>query len=326
MASAAVAGERTGWTMEEMLDAFGGEMPEFYFARNDDLNLIYTMFHRFDRKAALYDLVNMNLSRFVNMETGECAFDSEDFKSLLRLAGSGEEVAETGLGLDNFYVQHDLGLSEYDAAVLSSIEQCRVFPWEDKPLLYARTLEGPWDLLIDDALFGGREPLTDYEQRLWDAEIIYNRGTSEYSDIELIVTRYYTYDAADTLDPGWSANGFQKIEILRRGIGKSPLAADYYVGGTDGNVYASFVGFPSASGAGSSFTTCQSMGISASSEAQMDRFWRLYESTEQITGRNDALLDIILEQADVYFAGDKSLEETVQLIKNRASLYVNEHR
>lgn len=62
------------------------------------------------------------------------------------------------------------------------------------------------------------------------------------------------------------------------------------------------------------------------SEAQMDRFWRLYESTEQITGRNDALLDIIMEQADVYFAGDKSLEETAQLIQNRARLYVNENR
>ena len=33
-----------------------------------------------------------------------------------------------------------------------------------------------------------------------------------------------------------------------------------------------------------------------------------------------------MEQADVYFAGDKSLEETVQLIQNRASLYENENR
>ncbi len=58
----------------------------------------------------------------------------------------------------------------------------------------------------------------------------------------------------------------------------------------------------------------------------MDRFWRLYESTQQITGRNDALLDIVMEQADVYFAGDKSLEETAKLIQNRAHLYVSEHQ
>ncbi len=64
----------------------------------------------------------------------------------------------------------------------------------------------------------------------------------------------------------------------------------------------------------------------APTEAQMDRFWRLYESTQQITGRNDALLDIVTEQADVYFAGDKSLEETAKLIQNRAQLYVSEHQ
>lgn len=62
------------------------------------------------------------------------------------------------------------------------------------------------------------------------------------------------------------------------------------------------------------------------SEAQIERFWKLYESTEQITGRNDALLDIICEQAQPYFAGDKTLEETAELIQNRASLYVNENK
>ena len=419
VAGAAVAGDRTGWTMEEMLEAFGGEMPEFYFARNDGYSsLIYTMFHRFDRKAVLYELVNMNLSRFVNMETGECAFDSDDFKSLLRLAAIGEEVPESSLDLDDFYIKMDLGISGTDSAILSGIEQCRVFPWEGKPLLYARTLAEPKDLVIDDVLFGGQGPLTDYDQRLWDADIIYDYGTSPYSGAELIRTRYFTME---DYPAGWSTNGFTMIEYQRCG-GEKPLAADCQIGAADRNIYASYVGFPSDSGVGSSFTICQSMGISASSgakegawafvrslllpdgnangfltatgepfswdgfpvnretfdeqmqmgmeywtdpytgevyrdangdpveftptalgvgapgdivlmaylfapgEAQLERFWRLYESTEQITGRNDALLDIVMEQADVYFAGDKSLDETVQLVQNRASLYVNENR
>ncbi|MBD5160491.1 MAG: hypothetical protein HDT14_00420 [Oscillibacter sp.] len=418
VASAAVAGDRAGWTMEEMLDAFGGETPEFYFALNNDLSLIYTMFYRFDRQTTLYDLVNMNLSRFVNMETGECAFDSEDFKSLLRLAGSGEDVAETSLNLDDPYVLRDLGISGQDASVLSGIEPCRVFPWEGRPLLCARTLADAKDLVVDDVLFGGRESLTaDYDQRLWDAEIIYSFINN--NDVELIRTRY----DKDFNQVYWAhENGFEPIQYLRSGFSDTPLAGDYQVGAADGNVYASYVGFPTSSGAGSSFTIRQGMGISASSgakegawafvrgqllpngnasgywvatgepsnfdgfpinretfdarmrigmeywtdpysgevftdangdpveftpagigvgkpgdvvlmaylfapsEAQMERFWRLYESTEQITGRNDAILDIVMEQADAYFAGDKSLEETVQLIQNRASLYVNEHR
>ncbi len=412
VASADVAGGRTSWTMEEMLDAFGGEMPEFYFAREEDISTVYTLFNRFDRKAVLYYLVNMNLSRFADMETGECSFDSEDFKSLLRLAGSGEEVAATELNLNDPYVQDDLGLSGSDVAVTSGVESCRVFPWEGEPLLYARTLSQARDLVIDDVLFGGREPLTDYEQRLWDAEIITIYTTP--GGYEIPQTIYEN----DHSQPYWFHNGFGMI-----GNGRGEfIAADCVSGGADGNVYASFVGFPTSGGTGSSFTLYESMAISVScqakegawdfvrrqllpysnvtgywaangqpvafggfaidretfeaqmhrgmdywtdpytgevfldkngdpvefspwgigagrpgdvvltaylfapSEAQMERFWKLYESTEQITGRNDALLDIVMEQADVYFAGDKSLDETVRLIQNRASLYVNENR
>lgn len=422
VASAAAAGGRTSWTMEEMLEAFGGETPEFYFARDDDISLVYPMFYRFDRSATLYYLVNMNLNRFVNTETGKCAFDSDDFKALLRLAGNGEAVGETDQNLDDPIIRYDLGLTASDAEVASGMESCRVFPWEGKPLLYARTLSEGRDLVIDDVLFSGREPLTDYDQRLWDAEIIFSWGMSKYGypPVELIYTRYFDdYDL-----PDWSLkNGFEMIEYARRGNGKMPLSADCAIGGADRNVYASYVGFPSTGGAGSSFTPQQSMGISASSEAkegawtfvrgqllsggnvtghwvdsglpshyagfsinretfeeqirmgseyywtdpyngevftdgngdpvefsecgiavgrpgdivlmaylfapteaQMDRFWKLYESTEQITGRNDALLDIICEQAQPYFAGDKTLEETVKLIQNRASLYVNENK
>ena len=273
--------------------------------------------------------------------------------------------------------------------------------------------------MIDDVLFGGQNLLADYDQRLWDAEIIYSYIINNNdNDFEVIRTRYDN----DLQQIYWSyVNGFRKIESSRQGYIK-PLAADCVIGAADGNVYASYIGFPSASGSGSSFTVCESMGISASSgakegawafvrgqllpdgnatgywaatgepsnydgfpinretfdelmqmgmeywtdpytgevfkdangdpveftpdgigvgspgdivllaylfapsEAQLDRFWRLYESIDQITGRNDALLDIVMEQADVYFAGDKNLEETVQLIQNRAKLYVNEQR
>ncbi len=351
----------------------------------------------------------MNLSRFADMETGECSFDSEDFQSLLQLTACGEAAAETDLDLDNRYVRDDLGISSSDTVAVSGLEACWVFPWDGKPILYARTLSKLRDILIDDVLFGGRESLTDgYEQRLRDAEILIPITTSSGS--EFYQPRY----GRDLNYPYWSIeNGY-----YMRG---SDRAADCVTGTADGNVYASYVGFPSASGAGSSFTLCESMAISASSkakegawafvrglllpyanvtgrfsasglpshfdgfavnketfeaqmhmgmdywtdpytgevfkgangdpveftqwgvcvgypedvvlaaylfapsEAQMERFWKLYESTEQITGRNDALLDIVMEQAEPYFAGDKTLEETAQLIQNRAKLYVNEN-
>ncbi len=414
VASAAVAGDRTSWTMGEMLDAFGGEMPVFYSAKEISDNFLLPVFYRFDRRSVLYDLVNMNLSRFVDMESGECSFDSEDFKSLLQFVGSGAEVAESDVDWDSPWMLHDYGFSGSEALAASGMEQCRVLPWEGKPVLYARTLSELKDLVIDDVLFGGRESLTDYKQRLWEAGVICN-----YDVTTSIVNTIYINDDSY---PDWSLeNGVLDIERAWRGHGRASLAADCVSGGADGTVYAAYAGFPSASGTGSSFKLWQSMAISVSSEAkegawsfvrrqllpysnvtgywmatglpsnfagfavnketfeermrigmeywtdpytgeifrdadgepvefspcgigvgypedvvllaylltpseaQMDRFWKLYESTEQVSGRNDALLDIVMEQADVYFAGDKSLEETVQLIQNRAKLFVSEH-
>ena len=59
---------------------------------------------------------------------------------------------------------------------------------------------------------------------------------------------------------------------------------------------------------------------------QMERFYALYDSIDHIMEEDDVLLDIIREQAEPYFAGDKGLEETAELIQRRAELYVNENR
>ena len=64
----------------------------------------------------------------------------------------------------------------------------------------------------------------------------------------------------------------------------------------------------------------------APSEAQLERFWNLYNAIDHLTGEDSELLDIICEQAQPYFAGDKTLEETANLIQRRAQLYVNENR
>ena len=52
----------------------------------------------------------------------------------------------------------------------------------------------------------------------------------------------------------------------------------------------------------------------------------LYESIDSLYGYDQSIYAIIEEQIGAYFAGDKSLDETVKLIQNRASLYVNENK
>ena len=50
----------------------------------------------------------------------------------------------------------------------------------------------------------------------------------------------------------------------------------------------------------------------------------LYEQVDTVLRVDSALADIIAGTAGAYFAGDKTLDETVELIQNRASLYISE--
>ncbi len=55
-----------------------------------------------------------------------------------------------------------------------------------------------------------------------------------------------------------------------------------------------------------------------------EKMRRLVYSTEKMARQDDTLTEIISAEASAYFAGDKSLEDTVSNIQSRASIYVAE--
>ena len=408
VASAAVTGDRTGWTMEEMLDAFGGEMPELYFGGLAWVRLLHSTFIRLDKESTLYNLLDMNLDRYVDWESGECSFDGEGFRSLLQMSGDIGEV-ENGIDMTDIQLTSDLDIYGKEAV---AAEPCLVSPWEGGPVLYTRTLKKPVDLVVDDVLFGGRASLTDYGQRLWDAGIYYWWTAPGDGKAHLAI---HNNTPASSIISAISDHENPQYALSE----SESLAADYLVGSPDGNVYASYVGLPTDSGTGSSFTLYNRVGISATSgakegawdfvrtsllpggntlkwdeahmldsvygfpmnrsdfesqfeqewcfneetgeyfldsngervelpyyslgvgtpgpmvmlvyltgpsQAQLDRFYALYNAIEHVSGGDTELMSIVTEQAQPYFAGDKSLDETVDLIQRRATLYVNENR
>ena len=375
VASRTVAGDRTAWTLEEMLAACGGTMPEIYWGTTQ-----YQF--RYNAENTLRQLFRQDQGRYVDWETGECRFDSEDFKDLLRLAASAGNVEQ---GDD------------------------RTAPrlWEGGPALCQTTLQGVADLVAWDVSFGGPESLSDgtYEEVLWDAGVIYT-----------FVSPYNGREVANYRNAGF-ASVMEAAKDGRLGYTPAPGAA---FGMPDRELHATFAGVPTGAAAGSSFTLRRPVAISASSQAkegawafvrslllpggylytdswggmeistsygfpmnrgdfeallepqwcrvdgdgeiildkdgqpieapisempirigdplvmaayqmaptqaQLDRFWALYNAIEHVDSYNQDLMDIITEQAQPYFAGDKSLAETARLIQNRASLYVNESR
>lgn len=61
-------------------------------------------------------------------------------------------------------------------------------------------------------------------------------------------------------------------------------------------------------------------------QEEYDQIMALYNAVDTIYRWDDALGDIITDVAGAYFAGDKSLDETAELIQRRAELYVSEQK
>lgn len=45
-----------------------------------------------------------------------------------------------------------------------------------------------------------------------------------------------------------------------------------------------------------------------------------------MNGFNDVIFQIVLEESTAYFNGDKTIEDTTNVIQNRVKTYINENR
>ena len=61
-------------------------------------------------------------------------------------------------------------------------------------------------------------------------------------------------------------------------------------------------------------------------DAEVQVFKDQVDSVSRIWSTDQSLYNIICEEAGAYFAGDKTVDETVALIQNRATTYVQENR
>lgn len=68
------------------------------------------------------------------------------------------------------------------------------------------------------------------------------------------------------------------------------------------------------------------VNIYAMTQEQADQLMELITTTTKVENYNDSIFDIVNEQAQAFFAGQKSAEEVARLIQSKANIYVNEQR
>jgi hypothetical protein len=60
--------------------------------------------------------------------------------------------------------------------------------------------------------------------------------------------------------------------------------------------------------------------------AYVETFYDLISRANHVRVYDGALNEIVLEEAEAFFAGQKSAQEVAEIIQNRVQVYVNENR
>lgn len=290
--SSAIAQGRNSWTLDEVLEAMEGLQPDA------------TMFSETLTKSdMLNQMVMANLSAFMDWGTGQCSFDSEEFISLLKF-------------VDTFPKEFDY--ENYDWQTAES-EFSRIK--NGKQLMSASYIYSFDEVQVQAAMHGGDVTFIGYPSAEGKGSGFQIYGglaiTSHCTNVE----GAWSFVRQILLEENQTKQYMYEFPTNRHSfeaMAQKAMTPTYYTDPETGEqVEQSHGGI----GYGEDFM----VELYAVKQEEYDAFMELYNNCTQVNSNDTSVLSLIMEEAQVFFDGQKSAEETASLIQNRVSLYMAEH-
>lgn len=291
LVKSSLVGDASGWTLSENLDFLEEKNPE-------------NVFQYGSRDSIFYYCIYNNIDEFINWETGECFFNSQEFIRALEFAAKFPEEPD--------YSQDDEGI----ASKLHS----------DKILLMQHTLSSVQEYQMTNGLFGEKTTYIGYPNSERKGNLIQPVGgsmgmssKSKHKDGAWEFMKTILSDEfQDSLISEYGGWGFPVKKSALDKQFELDMTPDYYED-EEGNKIEN----PKTTWGYDDFT----MEIMAATQEEIDAVRELIASAEKLSGSlNIQLMNIINEEAEPFFKGQKSASDTAAIIQNRIQIYVNENR
>lgn len=288
-------GDREGWTLQEMIE---------YADANPEAEL----FDQVSKREMLGFLLRMNEDEFVDWGEGECHFESDDFKSLLSF------------------------VNRYPDEVNYN---------EDTPVTPIRIQNGEV-LLYPDSIYDFRsiqESLSIFNQDMVCIGFPTVDGSSGHAFIGRNL--YAITSKSDSKEGAWEfiesvlngadnermSNGFPTIKSKLEAKAAEALKIEYVLD-ENGEPYLDENGEPVIKGAGGGIGWGDWFyEYHHTTQEEVDIVMDLMSKAKPMAyNDNDEIMTIILEEAEPFFKGQKSVDEVAGIIQNRANIYIKENR
>lgn len=282
-------GDRDTWTIQEFID-FADSLPE-------DTNVIGEL----TRDYFMSMVMQYNGNDFIDMATGKCSFDSEDFISMLEFAKTlPEELSEDYYGED-YWMNYE---SQYR---------------EDRTILMPTHIASMRDMnTYMNGYFGEDVTFIGFPTSSGNGSIISAYDSFVLSSKSKILdgawefVRYYLTDEYQkSMDWGFPVSKEVFMEKAKEGLGRP-----YWVNENGEKEY--YDNYWTVNG--------ESVMLDPLTQEQLDQLIEVVTSADDVSYYNEDIQNIINEEAAAFFEGQKSVQEVVKIIQSRAQIFVDENR
>ncbi len=289
MAKKSIVGDRTAWTMEEYQQLLS-TMPEGTSGMGDMV-----------RSSFLYYVMQYCGSEYVDVATGKCNFDSPEFIAML-------EYAKTLPAEINYDYTDDSYWMNYDS-------QWR----EDRTILLNSYFNSAYNLKYNmNGYFGEDVSFIGFPNSTGQGSIIqlgnYYVLSSRSANLDgawEFVKYYLTEEYQDSLEWEIPVRKSSFDKWVAKGMEKS-----YYMDENDQKV--EYDDYYSING--------ESFVLPVLTQEQVDQITAFVQSVDRPAYYNEDIMNIITEEAESYFSGQKSAAEVAGVIQSRVQIFVNENR
>lgn len=291
-----VVGDRHSWTIADMQETLAS-MPEdstvmeFYLNKDD-------VFHR---------LMSMSLDNYVDWDTGECFFTGDKFRSVLEFINSFPDESPAR------------GRTREES--MEATEEMNKRLREGRQMTTWQILNQPLEIQYLDAVYGGGGKASFVGCPMEDGSV----GSSFSVGGRALCMSSTCQDK----EAAW--------EFLRQEILPKYTTLESMYEGLSGGRTGRAVGIPVnradyemiklANRSRCTINYDFLLGEThKATQEEVGRFDDLVNSIDKLELQDGEIYDIVFENVSAYFAGDKTLDETCDLIQRRVQLYVDEMR
>lgn len=287
-----MVGDISGWTLSEMMD--------FIEQHKESEAFSYA-----SQQSMLYYLIYMNMDEFIDWETGTCSFNGPEFARILNYVKT---------------LPEEVNYNEEDEGEATKIRS-------NKLLMISGSISSVTECQMLDGLMEEEAVFVGYPDVDRQGNLITSTGgsfaissKSKHKDAAwAFLQTLMSEDYQKKLVDDWGYAGFPILKSALDYQFEKDMTPEYY---TDEN--GEQVEQPKTSW---SYGNDFEMEIYAAKQEDIDTVRGLISSAKKRqNSANDELINIITEETEPFFKGQKSAEDAANVIQNRIQVYVNENR